>query len=308
MNTLGIEAFLAIIRSRSLSKAAESLNIAQTTVSQRLKVLEQELGKALIERGKGVREIRLTPSGEELLKIAEQWNLLSQATKRLQTQGPHLSLSVGSVDSVNTFILPQVYRAISQETPPVKLEIRTSHSIELYAEVENRQVDIAFVVRQLSHPNVYLKKYFSNPMVVLRATHSHNKEIKTIHPSDLDAEHELFMPWGQDNFRTWHDYWWPPFITPQIKLDSARILLSLLQNPVQWAIVPRCIAEEALKQENYAIFQLTDPPPDYTCYRLSHVNPTSRTLKAIEIFDKCFHFVNSSLLSGQDKPTKAPSN
>ena len=291
MYTLGMEAFLAIIRAGSLSKAAETLNIAQTTVSQRLKTLEQEFGTALIERGKGIREISLTPAGEEFLKIAEQWDILSKATKRLQSQGPHMSLSIGTVDSVNSFLLPKVYQAVTQHDPIIKLEIHTSHTIDLYAEVEKRQVDIAFVLRKLSQPNVYLKKYFSIPMVVLRSSAANNKEIKSIHPSILDAAHELYMPWGQENFRTWHDFWWPPLVAPQVKLDNARLLLGLLSNPEQWALVPINIATEALTLGDYSISRLTDPPPDYTCYMLSHVKPTSLTAKAIEIFDKYFRSV-----------------
>ena len=296
MYTLGMEAFLAIIRNGSLSKASENLNIAQTTVSQRLKTLEQDFNTPLIERGKGIREVRLTPAGEELLRIAEQWDILSKATKRLQSQGPHMSLSIGSVDSVNSFILPKVYQAVTSHNPVIKLQIHTSHTVDLYSEVENRQVDIGFVLRKLYQPNVYLKKYFSIPMVVLRSSSSSVKEIKTIHPSILNAEHELYMPWGQENFRTWHDFWWPPLVTPQVKLDNARILLGLLQSPEQWALVPMNIANASLTLGNYSIFRLTDPPPDYTCYMLSHVNvkPTSLTARVIQIFDKYFHSVNTT--------------
>lgn len=298
MYGLGIEAFLAIVRTRSLSKAAENLNIAQTTVSQRLKTLEQELGMPLIERSKGIREISITAAGEEFLKIAEQWDILAKAAKKLQTHGPYMSLSVGTIDSVNSFILPKVYQAVTNHDPIIKLEIHTSHTVDLYADVENRRVDIAFVLRKLSQPNVYLKKYFSIPMVVLRSKDSINKtdnKVQFIHPSALNAEHELYMPWGQENFRTWHDFWWPPFIAPQIKLDNARILLGLLRDPEQWALAPLNIATEAVRLGNFSIFHLTDPPPDYTCYMLSHVKPTSLTAKATEIFDTYFRSINAPL-------------
>ena len=49
----GIEAFLAIVRTESINKAAESLHLSQATVSYRLKTLEQEMGGLLVERRKG---------------------------------------------------------------------------------------------------------------------------------------------------------------------------------------------------------------------------------------------------------------
>lgn len=293
MYTLGIETFLAVIRAGSLSKAAEDLNLAQTTVSQRLKVLEHELGLNLIERAKGIKHIKLTPTGEEFLKLAEQWGFIWQEAKLLREQGPKISLVVGSVDSFNGFVLPKVYRALTKHSPPIKLEIRTSHSIDLYAEVEKRQVDIAFVLRHLCHPAVNAVEYFSTPMVILRSGEAARHRSQTVHPSELNPNHELYMPWGQDNFRAWHEHWWPPSTSSRIKLDNTQLLLNLLQDPAQWAIVPLWMAKEAMKRGHYSIYQLTDPPPDYTCYKLTHKNPTSLTMKALDIFDHYFHAVNN---------------
>lgn len=287
MYTLGIETFLAVVQSQSLSRAAGELNLAQTTVSQRLKVLEQELGITLIERGKGVKQIRLTLAGEEFHKLAEQWSSIWREAKILQAQGPKLSLVVGSVDSLNTFVLPKIYRSLNKHHPPIKLEIRTSHSIDLYGEVEKRHINVAFVLRELIHPNVQVAKCFTMPMVVLRPATSDKQESTTVPPSELDPNHELFMPWGQ-GYQTWHEHWWDPLSPSRIKLDSTHLLLNLLQDTMQWAIVPLWVAEAALKRGNYFIYRLTDPPPNFICYKITHKNPTSLTQRSLDIFDQYF--------------------
>ena len=51
MYALGIEAFLAVVRTQNVSRAAEQLNLSQSALSKRLRVLEQEFGANLIERG-----------------------------------------------------------------------------------------------------------------------------------------------------------------------------------------------------------------------------------------------------------------
>lgn len=283
----GIETFLAVIRLQSLSRAGKELNLAQTTISQRLKVLETEMGITLIERGKGIKKIRLTPAGEEFFKLAEQWEFIWREAKILQAQGPKLSLTVGSVDSLNIFILPEVYRALSKHHTQIKLEARTSHSAELYEEVERRQVDVGLVSRDLIHPSVNVTKCFTAPMVILCLATKAEQTKKAIHPSELEPGKELFMPWGQ-GFQTWHDHWWNPNSHLQIKIDSTHLLLSLLQTPEQWAAVPLWVANAAQKHGKYFIYRLTDPPPNYTCFKITHKSPTRLTSQALAIFDQYF--------------------
>lgn len=61
--------------------------VAQTTVSQRLNVAEKELGFKLIERGKGVKNVVLTPAGEEFLRLAEQWENIYNDLQILKKDG-----------------------------------------------------------------------------------------------------------------------------------------------------------------------------------------------------------------------------
>jgi DNA-binding transcriptional LysR family regulator len=306
MHALAIDTFLAVVRTQSLSGAARELNLAQTTVSQRLKVLEQEMGIVLIERGRGIRQLRLTPVGEQFYKLAEQWNSIGQEIKILQTRGTQLSLVIGSSNSINTFVLPQIYQAMSEHKPPIRLHIRTIHSMDQYTEIEKRQIDVGFALRDRVHPGVQVTKCFSSPMVVLRKAGATGQALANVHPSDLNSDHELLMPWGQE-FRIWHEHWWDPLSFSGIRLDNAHLLLHLLQDPVQWAIVPIWIANLAMKHDRYVVYQLTDPPPAYTCYKLVHKHPTSLTARALDILSGYLAlFVPEELTEPVSKDGPAP--
>ena len=66
-----LEAFLAVARLRSVSRAAEALRLAQPTVSDRLRALERDLGTPVVRRrGRG---IDLTPAGRAALGMPEKW-------------------------------------------------------------------------------------------------------------------------------------------------------------------------------------------------------------------------------------------
>ena len=82
MNLAELRTFLAIIDTGSLARAAAQLNVTQSTVTTRLKTLEQGLGQTLINRNKA--GAALTPAGERLRRyartISDLWQQAQQET------------------------------------------------------------------------------------------------------------------------------------------------------------------------------------------------------------------------------------
>lgn len=66
-----IRTFLEIVHSGSFLKASEHLNVTQTTVSARIRTLEQELGRQLFIRNRNGAQ--LTPSGREFERFAQSF-------------------------------------------------------------------------------------------------------------------------------------------------------------------------------------------------------------------------------------------
>ncbi|MDR3588738.1 MAG: LysR family transcriptional regulator [Negativicutes bacterium] len=295
MYLLGIEAFLAVVRTQSITRAADELHLAQSSVSHRLKMLEQEIGSRLIERSKGVHGICLTPTGEEFVQLAERWVSLWRDTQILKTQGSSIALSIGTVDSLNTFFFPPLYLAVSQHQPPLRLAIRAQHSVELYEEIDRRHIDLAFVLREQNSPSITVTPCFSEPMVVISLKTSIASSAEALNPAQLDSNHELYIPWGPI-FQVWHDQWWDPLCPSRIRLDSANLLFHLLRSPHQWSIVPMWVANAALKQNCYAIRRLSPSPPDLICYKIIHKYPKASTLRGITIFDQYFDLLRQSKL------------
>lgn len=287
MYALGIEAFLAVVRTQNINKAAKMLNLAQSTTSKRLKILEQELGTALFERGKGWKSIRLTPEGEEFIDLAERWNSLWQETQLMQLGKPKLTLSIGVLDSIVSSIFPSLHFALSKHQPELNLKIITSHSPDLYEEVERRNVDVAFSLLERTHPNVIVEECYTEPMVVILPSISSTKA-EFIHPTELDAKHELYVQWNP-GFQMWHDRWWGSSSACQTRIDTVQLALALLKKPEQWSVVPLSVAKAALLNGNFTILYLTEPPPQRICYKIRHKNPKARTKEALKVFD---HYLN----------------
>lgn len=68
MNIVSLQTFIAIIETGSLVRASQKMNVTQSTVTARLKTLEESLGQTLLNRQKS--GVTLTPAGTKLLRYA----------------------------------------------------------------------------------------------------------------------------------------------------------------------------------------------------------------------------------------------
>jgi len=288
----GIEAFLAIVRAQNVSKAAEHLHLAQSTVSKRLKVLEKKVGSPLIERGKGIKSIQLTSTGELFLDYAERWASMCREMNSLQSGGSKLALSIGALDSIINSFFPQLYAKLSHHQPQIHLKVITSHSLDLYDLIEQRQVDVAFSLLERTHQGVHVEKCFTETMVVLRTASFHQSPARVYHPNELDSNFELYVRWGP-TYQLWHDQWWTPSHS-QVHLDSVQLIVSLLRDDHSWAIVPLSIAKKALSQGIFSVSYLSEIPPHRVCYKLTHKYPKATTVESLKIFD---HYLSTILQS-----------
>lgn len=281
----GIEAFLAIVETQSLRKAGELLSLTQATVSYRLKTLEQEIGAVLLERGKGIHRVTLTPDGENFVPIAERWLVLKRDMEKLQGGGLQLSLSIGGSNSLNTYVLPPLFRALVHHLPRIKLQFRTQHSVELWDTIERREIDVAFVKMERTVNNISVEPFFVDEAVLIRPLTAEIYNLEPVHPTELSSEFEIYWNWGPA-FQIWHARWWDPLRSAFIPVDAAGLIFSLMQDPRQWSVVPRSVANTFVGSGKFTIQRLLNPPPQRICYKLTPVNSKPSVKKSLDILNK----------------------
>ncbi|WP_371380016.1 LysR substrate-binding domain-containing protein [Sporomusa aerivorans] len=293
MEFLGIEAFLAIVQTGSLTKAAEILHLSQSTVSYRLKVLEKGLGATLIERRKGIQTINLTPFGQSFVALAERWRLLNREVEFLQSRGPQVSLTIGAADSLNVYVLPPLYRAISQQCPFLHLQIRTQHTLESYESIARREVDVAFVKMERVVPNVAAEPFFEDEMVLVRLATEERTPADTLAPPELDCRYQLYFNWGPA-YQMWHDRWWEVYSPSYLRIDAAALIFSLMWDTRQWAIVPQSIAASFAKTDKFVVQRLSDPPPPRVCYKLLPKYPDPAKASSLNLLNQLVRLLYNS--------------
>ncbi len=285
MNYFQIEAFLCIANVQSLSKAAELLYVSQSTISHRLSTLEEELGITLVIRRKGYRTVELTPAGERFLPIARRWDALWEETTKLEQAEPVISLNIGGVDSVSTYFVGIFYKIIREKEPSLNLFVHLCNdSTQVYALLENREIDIAFVTVPIWNKNIILEPILSEPFKLLRYAPGQVLPAN-VSPRDLDASREVFQPWGPE-YQQWHDYWWPVPQHPYLSCDTTGMVETFLSDENLWTIVPESIARAFAKRPGFQAINLDSPPPRHIGYLAVHRHPKQSSVLGIKLFEK----------------------
>lgn len=268
-----IEAFLAVVHTSSISKAAESMFVSQSSISKWIRLLESELGMQLITRHKGRRTVDLTASGRELIPLAEEWlNLHDQISCMKDRMQP--SVRIAAIDTLNSSVLPTIYQQMLQEIPTLQLSVNTDQSVNIYSMVEQKQYDIGIVSKELHSPGLIITPLLSESFHALIYSRGEVDTETVIDPNKLNINRNLYIPCGY-LYRQWHEYWWHNAIS-YICVDPVSTATSLFCEEGTWTIVPSSIARVLLKQPNIHEIHLSSMPPDRMTYYIIHRHPREK--------------------------------
>ncbi|WP_409275088.1 LysR family transcriptional regulator [Neobacillus sp. SCS-31] len=159
--------FKEIVRQGSISKAAEVLHMAQPPLSQLLKKLETELGTTLIQRYR--QKWELTETGRLLYQYAEQMLIQMEDVKqRIEEieQGTAGTVRLGVSSACSNMVIGYV-STFRGQFPNVKITIIPGNSEELLTKLEQRQIDVALLLRSGKSEKFSMKTLKKQPAAVI---------------------------------------------------------------------------------------------------------------------------------------------
>jgi DNA-binding transcriptional LysR family regulator len=237
MDTQFLESFVLVVEYGSIAEAARRLNLTPAGVTQRLRALEYELGRALVSRSG--RTMRPTEAGWAILPQAQT---LLAGVRDLRAIANEKSfageLNLGAVSSALTGILPPILSEMASKYPLMTLFVRPGSSNDLYEKVVKGELDAA----------VLIEPEFALPKTCEWVTWREEPLIVLVHRgiADRDAHHilqtEPFIrydrkQWGgrlSDNYLRHYD------LHPQdrYELDSLEAIAVLVDRQLGVSLVP----------------------------------------------------------------------
>jgi DNA-binding transcriptional LysR family regulator len=139
--------FVAVAEELHFGRAAERLHMAQSPLSQQIRLLERDLGVRLFDRT--TRSVRLTAAGRALLEPAR--HLLAEASAvRRTVQAAHLGevgrVTVGFAGASSYAALPLLTRAVTSELPGIELAlVGQTYTGEALGRIAEGSLDLGFV-------------------------------------------------------------------------------------------------------------------------------------------------------------------
>ena len=173
MDVRHLQTFRAVARAGSLSRAAISLDYAQSSVTAHIRALEADLGVVLFRRT--ARGVSLTDAGVKLIAYAETiLGLADEARREVRLPGePDGSLTIGSSESLCAYRLPDALASFRARYPDVRLTVQTGTCAALYAGLRERTLDMAVTMDEPLPPEGLLGEPLRREPVRILAAPGH---------------------------------------------------------------------------------------------------------------------------------------
>ena len=147
IDTLGVQAFIAVATHRNFRRASAELHITQTALSRRLQTLEAYLGVKLVERT--TRSVELTRIGRDFLPRGQRLlGELETALTEIRETGRALrgDVSIACVPTIGVRYLPRVIQEYSARYPDNRIKILDHSSYGVADAVLRREAEFGINV------------------------------------------------------------------------------------------------------------------------------------------------------------------
>lgn len=201
--------FLMVVETGSFIDAAQRLNITQSTVSARIKGLEELLGRPVFERSKTGAD--LTTAGEQFhkhaLALIRVWQRAQLEVSLADQHRDHMA--IGAPHALWLGLLLKAVSRLRKEVSDVAVSATAALPDVLTQRLIEGTLDLAVMYRPIQPPGHMVEHLFDEEFVLVTPARAQNRKGN----SDY-----VFINWGPD-FQQDHSAAYPELIKPGLSLD-----------------------------------------------------------------------------------------
>ena len=261
-----MEAFLAVAETKHFTRAAEMLRVAQTTVTARIKGLEERVGKPLFERSS--RHVDLSPAGLLLLPYVQRvMELISEGESVTRAYGRFEDrLVVGSVYSLWDHVLFPAVERFRKGHPQTALRLITGHSDEVVKKMMDGLVDVAVLFVPPQQAEFEVVPLFSSTIQLVAHRDLGLRE-RVVTAEDLTDLPFVHLTWGSP-FDEWFEAKVGKLWLAAVQVDHASLFVKMLLAGTGIGFLLDSMAAEHLQSGvlERVRFDSEEPLPERTVY------------------------------------------
>lgn len=152
----------------SFSNTAKALHMSQSSVSKKIRQLEDELNVKVFNRT--TKKVQLTTQGEILLKSAEKiFKEINQVKNKLASfsETIHGELIIGASLTLGEHILPYLLGEYQKQYANVQLSMKVDNSEQIIEKLKNQQIHLAFIQSSLYYPEFTQQLFLQDELVII---------------------------------------------------------------------------------------------------------------------------------------------
>jgi DNA-binding transcriptional LysR family regulator len=210
--------FLEIVKTGSFVRAAANLNVTQTAVSARVRVLEEQLDRQLFIRNKA--GARLTPAGSQFLRYA---TTLVQVWERARHQvampvGRENVVTVGGEHNLWDPLLRDWLVWMRSECPNVAIRTQIDVPDRLIDQVQEGILDLAVMYAPPHRTGMVTELLFEESLVAVTTDATR---------SEPSPEDYVYVDWGPE-FRSSHQTAFPDAPSPALSVNHGPLAMEYI--------------------------------------------------------------------------------
>src|SRR6478735_9476687 len=141
-----LRSFVSVVDAGGFTRAGERVHRTQSTVSQQIKRLEDDIGQPLLNRSG--KDLTPTEAGERLLSYARRLLALAEEARDVLTRpGNEGAVRLGVPEDFAAYRLTELLATFSRSHPGLRLDVKADQSVYLRRDLERGKLDLALLKR-----------------------------------------------------------------------------------------------------------------------------------------------------------------
>lgn len=180
-----LKSFVALVKYRSFTRAAEQLYTSQPAVSTHLRQLEEELHTRLILRT--TKSMEVTPSGWELYEAASHMLLLRDQLLHRWSEEGRKRIQLGASTIPSAYILPELLPAFQAAEADVQFNIHQSDSQGVLTGLLNGSFEVGMVGMKSNAEGLVFFPFYQDSMVLITPVSPRFLALKALPETPLET-------------------------------------------------------------------------------------------------------------------------
>lgn len=249
-----LEMFHAVAENSSFTLAGRQLFVAQSAVSRKVRLLEEELGEKLFKRVN--KRIFLTSSGEVMLRYTRRiFQDLRNASLEVAdiAQLNKGTISIGSGMTACMYLLPPIIEKFQTRFPKLEIRVVTGTSETLISQIRDGSVDLGVLTLPVHGPDLEVVPFVTEELVVVTSPRHHRfARRRNVSAEELKDCPMILFNAGTATRRLIDDYFERLGLQPKIVMESESVatIKPLVRIDLGVSLLPlRAVSGEAKRGE-----------------------------------------------------------